>query len=139
LKCALSVEEEDKYLVEPGVEPYPILPIRIFREKLGKMILTDALMDTGFDGALVLSRSLSDFILDRVVKVDGFEEIDAAGIGIPCDTCILQVSVGGRWFKVQAHMPRMGDLGTILGRRVLNRLTICLRGSQGRVFLAKPE
>jgi len=137
LKCALKVEEEAKYLVEPGVEPYPILPIRIFREELEKTVSTDALMDTGFDGAIVLSRSLSDFILDRVVKAEGFEELDAAGIGIPCDTCILQIYVGGGWFKVRAHLPRMGDLGTILGRRVLNKLTLSLRGSQGRILLAK--
>ena len=50
MKCALKVEEEAKYLVEPGVEPYPILPIRIFREELEKTVSTDALMDTGFDG-----------------------------------------------------------------------------------------
>ncbi|MFQ6077431.1 MAG: hypothetical protein ACE5Z5_15100 [Candidatus Bathyarchaeia archaeon] len=137
MKCALKVEEEAKYLVEPGVEPYPILPIRIFREELKKTISTDTLMDTGFDGAIILSRSLCDFILDRGVKADGFEELDAAGIGIPCDTCILHVYVGGRWFKAKAHMPRMGDLGTILGRRILNRLTLCLRGPRGRVFLAK--
>ena len=85
----------------------------------------------------MLSRSLSDFILDRVVKAEGFEELDAAGIGIPCDTSILQIYVGGGWFKVRAHLPRMGDLGTILGRRVLNKLTLCLRGSQGRILLAK--
>jgi len=137
LKCALKIEEEARYLVEPGVEPYPVLPIKIFMEELKKIISTDALMDTGFDGAIVLSRSLGDFILDRVVRVEGFEELDAAGISIPCDTCILHVYVGGRWFKVRAHIPRMGDLGTILGRRVLNRLILCLRGPQRRVFLAK--
>jgi len=134
LKCALKVEEEAKYLVEFGVEPYPILPIRIFREELEKTISTATLTDTRLDGAIVLSRSLSDFILDRAVKAEGFEELDAAGIGIPCDTCILHLYVGGRCFKVRARMPRMGDLGTILGRRVLNRLTLCLRDRQGRIF-----
>jgi hypothetical protein len=88
LKCSLSVEEGARYLAELGVEPYPVLPIKVFREELGKTISTDTLLDTGFDGALVLSRSLSDFILDRVTKADGYEELDAAGIGIPCDTCM---------------------------------------------------
>ncbi len=136
MRCELQILEKFNYYIEKGFEPYPVLPIKIFRRELVKVVDTAALVDTGFDGALIASRALGDYIYSKVERMDGAEEIDAAGIGIPCDFCIVDLQVGGKWFRVKMHVPRAGDLGTILGRVVLNRLNICLRGLKSELCLA---
>ncbi|MEM1570292.1 MAG: hypothetical protein QXL27_04520 [Candidatus Bathyarchaeia archaeon] len=115
-----------------------MIPIYLYRRELEKVISVDALVDTGFDGALILSRPLGYYI-SKHVEPEGFEELDAAGIGIPCDVYVLNVQIGKRWFKVKSHLPRAGDLGTIVGRILLNRIHLCLRGPESMLYLAKPN
>ncbi|MHA1722846.1 MAG: hypothetical protein ACTSXW_07205 [Candidatus Baldrarchaeia archaeon] len=138
MKCKLELFEEHKYLEEFGVEPYPVVQVKIYRSELKYAINTQALVDTGFDEALILSRPLGDFITNYVEKPDGFEELDAAGLGIPCDTYILDIFIANRWFRVKAHLPQIGNLGTIIGRKILNKLYLCLRGKENKLYLAKP-
>lgn len=136
MRCGLRLAEGFEYLKERGVEPYPVIMVQIYRRELGEAVSTEALVDTGFDGALILSRPLGCYISGRV-KPDGFEELDAAGIGIPCDVYVLNVHIGGRWFRVKSHLPRAGDLGTIVGRILLNRLYLCFRGPEYRLHIAE--
>lgn len=138
MRCTLRLAGGRGYLEEGGVEPYPVIGIRIYRRELERVVATDALVDTGFDGALVLSRPLGEYI-SRRVEPDGLEELDAAGIGIPCDVYVVEVGIGGRWFRVRGHLPRAGDFGTLVGRVLLNRLNICLRGPGRKLYLAEPE
>ena len=135
MKCNLELFEGRVYSREAGVEPYPAIKIEIYRGGLEKTIRTEALVDTGFDGALILSRSLGNFIAE-FVKPDGSEELDAAGLGIPCDVYVVDVFVARRCFRVRAHAPQVVDLGTIIGRRILNRIDLCLRGREGKLYLA---
>jgi len=136
VKCTLELADEYEYLKEDYVEPYPVVSIRLHRRELKGVIAVNALVDTGFDGALILSRSLGDYI-SRYVEPDGFEELDAAWIGIPCDVYVVNVQIDGRWFRVKSYLPRAGDLGTIVGRILLNKVYICLRGPERKLYFAK--
>ena len=138
MKCHLELVEKSAYCREAGVEPYPVIKIEIYRRGLEKTVRTEALVDTGFDGALVLSRSLGSFIAE-FVEPDGSEELDAAGLGIPCDVYVVDVFVARKCFRVKAHAPQFVDLGTIIGRRVLNRIDLCLRGKEGKLYLAESK
>ena len=113
------------------------MQIKIYRDEFKYAINTQALVDTSFDETLILSRPLGDFITNYVEKPDGFEEIDAAGLGIPCDTYILDVFITNKWFRVKAYLPQIGNLGTIIGRKILNKLYLCLRGKENKLYLAK--
>ena len=136
MRCTLDISESYGYHKEAGYEPFPALPIVIHREELRGSVRVKALLDTGFDGALIISRSLGAFIREAVKASDGLEELDAAGIAIPCDVYHINVRVKGKWFRVKALLPQLGDLGTIMGRRIINRLCVCLRGYEERLFLA---
>lgn len=124
------------YHAEAGFEPFPVLPIVIHREEFRSPLRVETLLDTGFDEALILSQTLGSFVRSVVETPDGYEELDAAGIAIPCDVYHLNVRVGTQWYRVKAYLPQLGDLGTILGRRLINRLYLCLRGHDGRLCLA---
>lgn len=136
MKCELKLTEKHEYL-ETDTMPLPSLPIKIFRGEMRNPIKVRALLDTGFDDALILSRTVGDFIQKTVREPDGYEELYSAGLGIPCDLYQLAVFVGGKWFKINAYLPRAGDLGTIIGRQLLNKLNICLRGRENTFFIAK--
>lgn len=72
------------------------------------------------------------------MEPDGTAELDAAGLGIPCDIYVVEVFLAHRWFKVEAHAPQFVDLGTVVGRRILNRVILCLRGKETKLYLAEP-
>lgn len=115
MKCALNLSESHRYSRTRAVEQYPVLELKIHRREFQGPILVEALLDTGFDDALILSRALGSVLRERVRVADGYAEIDVAGIGIPCDIYHLDASLAGRWFRVNSYLPHMGDLGTIVG------------------------
>lgn len=112
------------------LEPYPVLRLKVSRSGLERPFRIEALVDTGFDGALIISRRVGMLLKERQENPDGLEEIDAGGIGIPCDLYHLEIFLGGRWFRVKAHLPQAGDFGNIVGRILLNRIRLCLRGPE---------
>lgn len=136
-RCRLFLVEEHRYGKELNMEPYPKIPLGFNRPELDGIVRVEALLDTGFDGALILSRALCNFLSERVVRPDGFEELDAAGIGVPCNLYEANIQLAGRWFRVRAHAPQLGDLGTILGRVLINRTTFCLRGTSSKLHVCK--
>ena len=136
-RCRLFLTEEHHYGKEVNVEPYPKILVGFHRPELEGVLRVEALLDTGFDGALILSRTLCNFLSERVSRPDGFEELDAAGIGIPCNLYEANIQLAKRWFRVRAHAPQLGDLGTILGRVLMNRVTFCLRGASSKLHLCR--
>lgn len=134
--CELGPAESFSYSTSEPYEPYPIVKVKMFRRELERPLRVEAYVDTGFDGALILSRAVGEIVRERCREADGFEEIDAAGIGIPCDVYELDVSIRDGWFHVRAHLPQAGDLGNILGRILLNRCLLCFRGSDRKLYLA---
>jgi len=132
-RCRLSLIEEYRYGKEPGTEPYPKITLGFHRPELDGVVRIEALLDTGFDGALILSRALCNYVSEKAIRPDGSEELDAAGIGIPCNLYEANIQLAERWFRVKAHAPQLGDLGTILGRVLINRITFCLRGASSKL------
>jgi len=136
-RCRLFLMEGSRYGMEPNVEPYPKIQLGFHRPELDGVVRVEALLDTGFDGALILSRVLCKFLSEKAIRRDGFEELDAAGIGIPCDFYEANIQLAERWFRVKAHAPQLGDLGTILGRVLINRITFCLRGASSKLHVCR--
>ena len=134
-RCRLFLIEEHRYGKEPSIEPYPKIPLGFHRPELDGVVRVEALLDTGFDGALILSRALCNYVSEKAIRPDGSEELDAAGIGIPCNFYEANIQLAERWFRVKAHAPQLGDLGTILGRVLINRITFCLRGASSKLHI----
>lgn len=86
------------------------------------------LVDTGFSEGLIVSHTFGGYLKKKIEAPDEEATIFAAGgFGIPCEVYRLDVSVLDRWFKVKAYLPKVADLGNILGRRLLSKLNICFR------------
>ena len=135
-KCELNVISEHAYYPSEG-GPIPVLPVKVFRKEIGRVIRVYALVDTGFSGCLIISHTLGDYLKRGIKAPDGTDTLFAAGgFGIPCEVYHLNVAVADSWFKIKAHLPRIADLGNILGRRILGRTNLCLRGFE-KIVVAK--
>lgn len=126
-KCDLKeLAEHEYHQTEAG--PIPVLPVKVFREEIGKVLKIYALVDTGFSEGLIVSHTFGDYIKKRVKAPDEEATLFAeGGFGIPCEVYRLNVSISDRWFKVKAYLPKIADLGNILGRRLLGKINLCFR------------
>lgn len=134
--CQLAIRHEYDYgQIENAIES-PILQALIFRKGMRDSIKTLAIVDTGFDEGLLISREIRDMIFAESGPPDTHESLSAGPIEIPCEVYNISLRISDKWFIVRAYAPIYDGFETLIGRLVLNRLNLCLRGPAAKVYIA---
>lgn len=135
-RCDLSVVNKFDYAqVEGGLEA-PALPIVVFRKGMKRSAKTLAIIDTGLDEGLLVSRDLRDVIFVEGGPPDTHESLWGGVIEIPCEVYLVSVKVVDKWVDVKAYAPIYDGYETLIGRLLLNAVNICLRGPTRTVCIA---
>lgn len=136
-KCALTETESVEYATLDGAPETPIIEVVVTRPDMKESIQTKAIIDTGFDEAMLISREIRDEMVRKGVKPDDHDSLDAGAYEIPCEIYLLQVKVANRWFRIRGYHPVIGEYETLVGRTLVNQLIVCLRGIEKKTIIAK--
>jgi predicted aspartyl protease len=134
-KCDLGLSAEYRFARVENFPSVPVVDILIFHEDMGKSLSTKAIIDTGFDESLILSREVRDAIYKFVDPYD-HESLEAGTFEIPCELYALKLRIGKKWLDIVAHAPIIGDYDTLIGRKVTNTLNLCLRAPKEKTYIA---
>lgn len=127
--------EFDYAQVEGALEA-PVLPILIFRKGMKSSVKTLAMVDTGLDEGLLLSRDVRDVIFVEGGPPETHEPLWAGVVEIPCEVYLVSAKLVDKWVSVKAYAPIFGGYETLIGRLLLNAVNLCLRGSARKVCVA---
>lgn len=134
--CHLMIKDEHPYEQIDDASKCPVLTTLIFRKGMERSVKTLAIVDTGFDGGLLVSRDVRDVIFAESGPPDTHESLSAGLVEIPCEAYTVSLRVLDRWFSVKAYAPIYNGFETLVGRLVLNRLNLCLRGPLAKACIA---
>lgn len=134
--CRLAIRDEYDYGQIEDETKSPTLPALIFRKGMRNSVKTLAIVDTGFDEGLLISREVRDTIFAESGSPDTHESLSAGPIEIPCEVYNVSLRISDKWFSVRAYAPIYDGFETLIGRLVLNRLNLCLRGSAAKAYIA---
>ena len=135
VRCDLEVMAKFPYGETEQGQLAPVLPVLIHREGMERSISTEVLVDSGYDGGLVLSPEIRD-ILFAFGDSDREDSLGAGDIEIPCDAFLLEVKILDEWYNLEGFAPKEEGYETILGREVLNNFVACLRGPQKETIIS---
>jgi len=91
-RCNLALAGQDGFEEIDAAPHVPALPILIFRDGLRRSIRTLAIIDTGFDMGLLLSREARDMLM-IAGGPDRHESLRAGAVEIPCEVFKLRVKI----------------------------------------------
>jgi len=100
-----------------------------------RSIVTEAIIDTGYERGLLLSKEVSDLLF----VIGDPERQDSLGSGyieIPCDIFLVRVKIFNRWIPVEGFAPKDEGFETIIGTELLNLVNICIRGPEKKTYIA---
>lgn len=127
-RCHLSIVNKFDYVQVEGALVSPALPLLIFRKGMKSSAKTLALVDTGLDEGLLVSKEVRDIIFVEGGPPDTHESLWAGAVEIPCEVYNVSVKILERWLKVKAYAPIYNGYETLIGRLLLNTINLCLRG-----------
>lgn len=134
--CQLRIRDEYDYGQLENSGKSPVLQVLIFRKGMRGSAKTLAIVDTGFDAGLLISRDVRDMIFTESGPPNTHESLSAGFVEIPCEVYSISLGVLDRWFSVRAYAPVYDGFETLVGRAVLNRLNLCLRGPAAKTCIA---
>lgn len=127
-KQYLFKELEDDILV-------PTISLQIHRDGMKRSIVTDAIIDTGYEKGLLLSKEVRDllFIIGDPEREDS---LGSGYIEIPCDVFLIRAKFFDQWFVTEGFAPKDEGFETIIGTELLNLVNICIRGPEKTTYIA---
>jgi predicted aspartyl protease len=136
--------KEDGILPDGSKVPdIPFINLLIVRRDLKKGLMGEAVIDTGFDAAIYANLKLAEFL--EGVRPTQTSELQAAGHSIGCEVFTVECHVVNVHSKTVLTLGRVEvycpvdpvDLSedVIVGRAILNRLTLHLDGKLTKVLL----
>ncbi len=134
MKCGRELKHKTPYFSLDGVPPIPCLEV-ILHNPQNKVSAADtAEVDTGFDYGVLLTREIVDLL---ELSFKNSEKIIMPDKNIvTCGVAEISIKIGEKWFKTKAHYSEdIIAVNPILGRDILNKLNICLRGEEGELFI----
>lgn len=134
--CDLTLVSEFDYVGIEGGLGAPALPILIFRKGMKSSAKTLALVDTGLDEGLLVSRDVRDIVFAESGPPDTHESLWAGVVEVPCEVYLVSVKVLDKWVGVKSYAPIYDGYETLIGRLLLNTLNLCLRGSMKCLYIA---
>ncbi len=138
-RCDLSVMHESDYAQVEGATEAPVLPLLIFRKGMRTSAGTLALIDTGLDEGLLISKEVRDIIFAEGGPPDTHESLWAGIVEIPCDVYLVSVRILDKWVRTRAYAPIYNGYETLIGRTLLNTTYLCLRGPTKTTYIAIAE
>jgi len=137
--CDLSTLDEFDYAQVEGATEAPALPLLIFRKGMRKSARTLALIDTGLDEGLLISKDVRDIIFAEGGSPDTHESLWAGIVEIPCEVYLVSVRILDKWVRTKAYAPIYNGYETLIGRTLLNTTYLCLRGPTKTTYIAIAE
>jgi len=135
--------KEDGILPDGSKVPdIPIVNLLIVRRDLGRGLVGEAIVDTGFDGAIYANLDLVKFLEGS--KPTREASLQAAGNSITCEVFDVECNIADQDSKpvlplgmVEAYTPiDPADLSedVIVGRAILNQIRLELDGKVAKLF-----
>ncbi len=138
MPCDLKIIKEYLFKeIETGIL-LPTISLQIHREGMKRSIVTDAIIDTGYEKGLLLSKEVSD-LLFLIGDPEREDSLGSGYIEIPCDVFFLRVKVFDRWLLTEGFAPKDEGFETIIGTELLKLVNICLRGPENKTYIAAVE
>ncbi len=100
-----------------------------------RSIVTDAIIDTGYEQGLLLSKDVSD-LLFLIGDPEREDSLGSGYIEIPCNVFFLRIKVFNRWLLTEGFAPKDEGFETIIGTELLNLVNICIRGPEKKSYIA---
>jgi|GEM_PF-1808954 len=135
-RCDLSIMQESDYAQVEGATEAPALSLLIFRKGMRESARTLALIDTGLDEGLLLSKEVRDIIFAEGGPPDTHESLWAGVVEIPCEVYLVSVRILDKWVRTKAYAPIYNGYETLIGRTLLNTTNLCLRGPTKMLYIA---
>jgi predicted aspartyl protease len=136
--------KEDGILPDGSKVPdIPFINLLIVRRDLKKGLVGEPIIDTGFDAAIYANLKLVEFL--EGLRPARTSELQAAGHSIECEVFTIECHVMDAHSKTVLTLGRVevycpidpDDLSedVIVGRAILNRLTLRLNGKETKVLV----
>jgi len=135
-RCDLSIMNKFDYVQVEGATEAPALPLLIFRRGMRKSARTLAIVDTGLDEGLLISKEVRDIIFVEGGPPDTHESLWAGVVEIPCELYLVSVRILDKWVRTEAYAPIYNGYETLIGRKLLNTVNLCLRGTTKTAYTA---
>jgi hypothetical protein len=135
MQCNLKITNEYVFKeLEDGIL-VPTISLQIHRDGMKRSIVTDAIIDTGYEKGLLLSKEVRDllFIIGDPEREDS---LGSGYIEIPCDVFLIRAKVFDRWLETEGFAPKDEGFETIIGTELLNLVNICIRGPEKTTYIA---
>jgi len=135
--CNLSIVDMFDYVQVEGGKGSPTLPLLIFRKGMKNSARTLAIIDTGLDEALLLSKEIRDILFVESGPPDTHESLWAGVVEIPCEIYAVSVKILDKWWRVNAYAPIYNGYENLIGKLLLNTVNLCLRGPTKKTCISK--
>ncbi|MHA2174464.1 MAG: hypothetical protein ACXABI_06515 [Candidatus Hodarchaeales archaeon] len=135
VRCDLKLTNEyDFKEIESGIL-IPTVPLKIHRQGMNRSIVTEAIIDTGYERGLLLSTDIRD-LLFVIGDPDRQDSLSSGNIEIPCDVFLVRIKIFDRWLLTEGFAPKDEGFETIIGTELLKLVNICIRGPENKTYIA---
>lgn len=135
VRCDLNITNEYVFKeIESGIM-IPTISLQIHREGMNRSIVTDAIIDTGYERGLLLSKDVRD-LLFVIGDPERQDSLGSGNIEIPCDVFLVRVKIFDRWILTEGFAPKDEGFETIIGTELLKLVNVCIRGSENKIYIA---
>jgi len=119
---------------QPGVrQPYPVLRVKLYNAALEEYGEIPLQVDTGYEGAIMLPRGEYEFFMIGELPRSLWRTYRTLTDTVTMRVARAVVEVAGQQLETYVEAPLYGGGKRLAGRELLNKLTILLNGSEGRL------
>lgn len=134
-RCDLKIVDEYVFKeIESGIM-IPAISLKIHREGMNRSIVTDAIIDTGYEKGLLLSKDIRD-LLFVIGDPERQDSLGSGNIEIPCEVFLVRVKIFDRWLLTEGLAPKDEGFETIIGTELLKLVNVCIRGPENKTYIA---
>lgn len=133
-KCNLNLTKSIPFLEVDGEISAPIISLTIGAKGMKKLIKVNAIIDTGSDYPLLISKSVRERIKNFIEPIG--EDYIIYGEDILCDVYEIYLKID-KWYIVKAYFPKDKISEDIVGMPLISKFNVCIRGKNKECFLAE--
>ncbi|MFQ5887796.1 MAG: hypothetical protein ACE5HY_03775 [Candidatus Hydrothermarchaeales archaeon] len=138
MECDKELIHKFNYRSLDDVPSMPCLDIVLYNPKNKISVADTAEIDTGLDYSVLLTGELIELLK---LSFEGSEKIVVPdGSVITCRVTEVSIKIGDKWFETKAYYSeKLLTENPILGRGILNKLNLCLRGEDEESFITSAK
>ncbi len=134
MQCNLKIINEYPFREIESEILIPAISLKIHRKGMKRSIVTDAIIDTGYEKGLLLSKEVRD-LLFVIGDPERQDSLGSGNIEIPCDVFLVRVKIFNRWLLLEGFAPKDEGFETIIGTELLKLVNICIRGPERKTYI----